>query len=163
MKCSPLIGCGRRVPGGFTLVDLLVAVSIMSVALIVFLSAALTARGVIDKAKNISVASQSAGSQAASSLGGVATLATGSSIATVSGIPQGQITTTVSTYGGSAYLKRADFSVTWGADSDRTVYSAGTYNFSTLVAVPNHISGLFSTGGDSPGALLAQGAGESHH
>ncbi len=156
-------GISGRKLRGFTLVDLLVAVSIMSVALIVFLAAALTARGVIDKSQYVSLASQSASSQAAATLGNVSSLAAGTTSASVTGIPQGQITTTVSTYGGSAYLKRADFSVTWGAASSQTLYSAGTYNFSTLVSYPNHISGLYSTGVDDTGALLSQGATDTHY
>ncbi len=163
MERKPSKGFAGSISRGFTLVDLLVAVSIMTVALMVFLSAALTARGVIDKSRFVSLASQTASSTAATSLGNAGSLANGSTSTAVSGIPQGQITTTVSTYGGSAFLKRADVSVSWGAASDRTVYSAGTFNFSTLMSVPNHISGLFSTGVDSTGALLAQGLADPHY
>jgi len=163
MERIELNGYYSRASRGITLVDLLVAVSIMSIALIVFLSAALTARGVIDKSQSLSVASQSASSQAAVSLGNVATLATGSTSTSVPGIPQGQITTTVSAYGGSAYLKRADVSVSWGAASDKSAYSAGALSLSTLISTPNHISGLYNTGVDNSGALLTQGTADPHY
>ena len=163
MEREKSTGKFTRASRGLTLVDLLVAVSIMSVALIVFLSAALTARGVIDKSHFNSVAAQSASSQAATSLGSVSTLSVGTSSASVPGIPSGQIVTTVSNYGGNAYLKQADFSVTWSAASDRTLYSAGVFSFSTLMSLPNHISGLYNTGVDNSGALLAQASANSHY
>lgn len=148
---------------GFTFIDLLIAVSIMSIALLVFLSATLSARGVIDKSRFVSLAAQSASSQAAVATGGITTLGVGSSSASVIGIPQGQVTTTISQYAGSPYLKRADIAVTWGAASSRTMYSAGALSTSTLMSFPNHISGLYNTGVDSAGALLAQGIVDPHY
>jgi len=146
-----------------TLVDLLVAVSIMSIAMLVFISAALTARGVLDKSRFITVGSQTAGSQAATSLGNASALAVGATNSAITGIPQGVISTTLTTYGGSTYLKRADISVSWGAASSKTAYSAGAFDFSTLIATPSHISGLFNTGVDNAGALLSQSSIDSHY
>ena len=141
----------------------MVAVSILSSALLVLLSAALTARGVIDKSQFVGAASSSAASRAATSLGNAGSLAAGTTNSAVSGIPQGQVSTVVSTYGGSPYLKRADVSVTWGAASGKTAFSAGSMSFSTLVSQPNEIVGLYNTGVDNAGAMLAQGATDSHY
>ncbi len=163
IDCSRSTAHARERYRGFTFVDLLIAVSIMSIALLVFLSATLSARGVIDKSRFVSLAAQSASSQAAVSTGGITTLGVGSSSASVVGIPQGQITTTISQYAGSPYLKRADIAVTWGAASSRTMYSAGALSISTLMSFPNHISGLYNTGVDSAGALLAQGVVDPHY
>ncbi|HLJ55541.1 MAG TPA: hypothetical protein VKT77_10930 [Chthonomonadaceae bacterium] len=156
----------RRSAGGtrraVTLVDLLVATSIMSIAMIVFISAALTARGVIDKSNNLTVATQSASSQAATDTAAASSVAVGTSTSSVSGIPGGQLTQVISTYGGSSMLKRADISVTWNASSSKTSYSAGMLSLTTLMSYPNHISNLFNTGVDGAGALLTQGSTDSH-
>src|SRR5207249_165633 len=125
---------------------------------LVFLSAALTARGVIDKAKFVSIGTNEAGTQAANTLATATTVATGTTSSSVAGVPSGLISQTVSTYGGSPLIKRADISVSWGSASSKTVFSAGGFNFSTLQSVPSHISAFYNAGVDSAGTLLSQGA-----
>ena len=147
---------------GITLIDLMVAVSIMSIALLVFISASLTARGVIDKSQFLSIASQSGTTQAATSLANVNSLTVGTTNATVSGIPSGAVSTTISNYAENTTLKRADIAVSWGAASSKTTFSAGSLSIATLQSAPTHVSSIFNAGVNAAGALLSQGAIDSH-
>lgn len=133
---------------GMTLVEILVAVAILSLALLVFLTLSLAARAATDKGHLETVATQAAGDKiAAMQAQGFGSLTNGTTTAHVSGLPQGLMTITVAPLDGNASnaaIKQVDVSVAWGPSADRIAQSAGHVRQSVLISdrlLPASVSG----------------------
>lgn len=125
---------------GMTLVEILVAVTILSVALLVFIGVALASRGAIEKGNGFTLASQAAEQRiAACEATGFESLTSGTTTSTVPGLRNSTITTTIGPLDGNAAnnglnLKQVDVTVTWAASSDATPQSAGNIRQTTLIS-----------------------------
>lgn len=121
-----------------TLVEVLVAVTILSLALLAYLSVSLASRGQVDKGNYYTLAAQAAGDQIAGAQGnGFNTLVNGTTTYTVAGLPQGQMTVVVGPLDGDANNKaitQVDVTVTWGAGSTRTPETAGSVKQTIVIS-----------------------------
>lgn len=104
---------------GLSLVELLVAITILVVGLAAYLKLSLASRVAVDKGNSYSVASAYAASQLANYQGlTYATLpANGTTTGSVSGLPNGQRSITVGPLDASAAnlnIKQVDITVSWG-------------------------------------------------
>ncbi len=132
----------RRTPGhfGLSLVEVLIAVTILSLALLAYLNAAVASRAALDKGNFNTIAAQVAGDKIAEcQKAGYANLTDGTTTYTVSGLGmrQGQMTVVIGPMDGDSAntrIKQVDVTVTWAAASSRTPQTAGRVKQSTLIS-----------------------------
>jgi len=125
---------------GFTLVEVLVAVTILSLALLAFLSAIVASGRSAAKGDYYILAARAAGDRlAAVRAGGYAALSDGATEYTVSGLPGGRMRVTVGPLDGSAAytdIRQVDVRVTWDSPTPGEPALAGEVRASTLAARP---------------------------
>lgn len=123
---------------GMTLIEILVAVAILSLALLAFLTVALAARGAVDKGRFESAATQAAGDKlAAWQAQGFESLTDGTTTAQVAGLPQGTMTVTIGPLdgaAGNADIKQVDVVVAWSRSADGLPQTAGQVRQSALIS-----------------------------
>lgn len=123
---------------GMTLIEILVAVAILSLALLVFLTVALAARAAVDKGRFEGIATQAAGDKiAAFQAQGFASLTNGTTTAHVPGLPQGLMTIVVAPLdglAGNANIKQVDISVAWARSADRIAQTGGQVRQGGLIS-----------------------------
>ncbi len=124
---------------GLTLVEVLVAVTILSLALLAYINVAFASRVTVDKGSYFTLAAQAAGDRLADLRGGgYAGLADGTTSYTVSGLPQGQMTVTIGPLEGNPNnqnIKQVDVTVSWSAGSNAAPQSAGSVHYTSLVSI----------------------------
>lgn len=127
----------RRSQRGFTLVDILVAVTILAVALLVYLSTAQASRALTDKSDATTRAAQTAEDMINTlQAQGYSALTSGTTNYTVAKLRQGTMKVVIGYLDGSSAntnILQADVTVTWGAYSGASPQSAGNVSRSTLI------------------------------
>lgn len=130
----------RRLPDrrGFTLVEVLVAVTILSIALLAYVTVAMASRGAMDKGADYAAAAQAAGDKIADLQGtGFSSLTDGTTSYTLSGLRQGVMKVVIGPLDGNSAninIKQIDVTVTWAASSSKTAYTAGNVKYTALVS-----------------------------
>ncbi len=132
----------RRTPGhfGFSLVEVLIAVTILALALLAYLNAALASRAAVDKGTFFTIAAQVAGDKITECRdAGYWNLTDGTTTYTVSGqgMRKGQMTVVIGPLDGdplNTRIKQVDVTVTWAPASSRTPQTAGRVKQSTLIS-----------------------------
>ena len=121
-----------------TLVEVLAAVTILSVALLVFVTASQSSRAISDKSDATTRAALAADDKIDTLVGlGYPTLTTGTTTYTVSNLRQGLMKVVIGPLDGNAAntdILQIVVTVTWGAYSSATPQSAGSITRSTLVS-----------------------------
>ena len=131
----------RSSPGhfGLTLVEVLIAVTILSLALLAYLNAAVASRAALDKGNFYTIAAQIAGDKITECQNlGYANLVDGTTTYTISGqgMRQGRMTVVIGPLDGNALntrIKQVDVTVSWAAASSQTPQTAGRAKQSTLI------------------------------
>ena len=127
----------RRPYRAMTLADVLVAVTILSIALLVYLSAAQGSRALTDKGDATTRASAAADDMINSlQAQGYSALARGTTTYAVANLRKGVMTVVIGYLDGSnanTNILQADVTVTWNAYSSATPQSAGRLSRSTLI------------------------------
>ena len=124
---------------GMTLVELLIAVSILSLALLAYLSVALASRGAVDKGHFLTRAAQAAGDKITEyRTKGYDGISFGTTTYNVAGLPEGLLSVVVGPLdndAANANIKQIDVTVTWAASGGtQTPYTSGRVTHSTLVS-----------------------------
>ena len=123
----------------FSLIEALVAVTILSLALLAFVGAAQGARNATDRGNFYAVASEAAAAKIADVQGGgYYALTPGVTNYTVSKLPAGKMTVTVGNLDGSSsntYIWQIDVVVSWSAGNGQTAQAGGSIKQSALVAL----------------------------
>ncbi len=118
--------------------EVLVAVTVLSVALLAYVSASLASRAAVDKGDYFTLAAQAAGDKIADLQGtGYAGLVDGTTTYAVAGLPQGQMTVVIGPLDGdpaNTNIKQIDVTVVWNAASSRTPQTAGSVRLSGLIS-----------------------------
>ena len=121
-----------------SLVEVLAAVTILSIALLVFVTASQSSRAINDKSDATTRAALAADDKIDTLVGqGYPTLTAGTTTYAVSNLRQGLIKVVIGSLDGSAAntnILQIDVTVTWGAYSSATPQSAGSITRSTLVS-----------------------------
>ena len=138
----PENGQARRqaAPGlsGLTLVEVLVAITLLSLTLLAYLTVAEASRDSLAKGTYFTLAARAAGDKIATcQAAGYAGLTDGTTTSSVAGLPQGQMTTIIGPLDGNAAntnIKQVDVTVTWGASNSRAPQTAGRTQHSILIS-----------------------------
>jgi prepilin-type N-terminal cleavage/methylation domain-containing protein len=139
MRLSSCPQARRKTPGlsGLTLVEVLVAVTILSVALLAYLTLVLASRTTVDRGEFFTLAAQVAGNKLAECRAlGYSGLTDGTTVYSISGLREGRMTVFIGPMDGIAgntNIRQVDITVTWAAASDRTPQTAGRVQYSTLL------------------------------
>jgi len=123
---------------GMTLVELLIAVSILSLALLAYLSVALASRGAVDKGHFLTRAAQATGDKITEyRTKGYDGISFGTTTYNVAGLPEGLLRVVVGPLDNTTNnnIKQIDVTVTWAASGGtQTPYTSGRVTHSTLVS-----------------------------
>ena len=126
----------HRASAGMTLIEVLLALTLLSTTLLVYLSVMQGANQAGQKGNYIAIATRAAGDQIAlAQATNVSLLTNGSSTYTVAGLPGGAMNVTVGYPGGSSAnptIKQVDVIVTWS--NPNTPNAGGRVAMSTLVS-----------------------------
>ena len=126
-----------RRPRAMMLIEVLVAMTILSIALLAYLNVAGTVNRANKKGGLYAIATTVAKSQLELALAnGVSGLTDGTVISTVSTLPSGKMTVTTGAPSGvasSTYIKEVDVTVTWSSTGTSTAVG-GKVQMSTIVA-----------------------------
>jgi len=121
LAARPISACRHRATGrkGLSLVELLVAITILAIGLAAYLKLSLASRIAVDKGSNYSTASAYAANQLAAYQGQIygALPANGTTSGSVLGLPNGYQTITVGPLDGNAAninSKQIDITISWG-------------------------------------------------
>ena len=135
---------GRRIArrphqrhAGLTLVEVLVAVSILSIAIVVYTDVVLMASNSTKKASNLTIATRAAGDQIAVYQDtDASTLTNGTTTSSVAGLVNGSMTVVISAPGSASSatnLKQVDVTVTWSGQGGTNLLG-GRVKMTTIVS-----------------------------
>ena len=135
----PAVRRGATSRHGLTLVELLVAIVILTIALAAYLNVALASRASVDKGQYLTMASQLAGDRLADYQGlGYSSLpAYGTYNYTLSNLPNGTMSVVIGYMNGNsanANITQIDVTVTWGLTNSKLPQEAGSVKQSLLVS-----------------------------
>lgn len=141
MKTSPPTSPARRPTlgqRGLTLVEVLVAIVILSFALLAYLTITQASDAAISDGNEFTVASQAAGGQIAQDQGlGYSNLTYGTTTTTVPGLSNGQMTVAIGPLDGNAAnigIKQIDITVAWSPRKAGASAAATSLRETTLVS-----------------------------
>jgi prepilin-type N-terminal cleavage/methylation domain-containing protein len=126
-----------RASTGMTLVEVLVAITLLSITLLTYLSVMKGANQAGQKGSYTAIATRAAADQIALAQGtNVSLLVNGTKTYTVAGLPGGTMTVTIGPLAGNPanqYIKQIDITVTWSGPTT-TANTNGSITISTLVS-----------------------------
>ena len=122
----------------FSLIEVLIAVTLLSVALLAYVSAISVARNAVDRGNFFMLASEAAATKIADLQGGgYVSLVNNTTNYTVSKLPGGKMAVTVGYLDGlsaNGYIRQIDVVVTWTAGTGQTAQAGGSIKQSVLIA-----------------------------
>lgn len=123
---------------GLTLVEVLIAVVILSLALLAYLTVTQAANGALADGSEFTLASQAAGDKVAQCQGlGYASLTNGTTTGSVSGLTGGQISTVIGSLDGDATnvgMKQVDVTVSWTSRKSGSLALASSFKETALIS-----------------------------
>jgi prepilin-type N-terminal cleavage/methylation domain-containing protein len=126
---------GRR---GLTLVEVLVAVVILSFALLAYLTVIQVSNAGLSDGNEFTIASQAAGNQVAQDRGlGYSGLTAGTTTTAVPGLSQGQMTTTIGPMDGNSAnrsIMQVDITITWSPRKTGSLSQTTSLTRSALIS-----------------------------
>ena len=118
--------------------EVLVAMVILSIALLAYVTVAVASRSAMDKGADYALAAQVAGDKIADLQGtGYGSLVNGTTTSAVARLSGGQMTVVIGPLDGNAgntNITQLDVTVTWSAVSTQNPSGAGSLHYSTLIS-----------------------------